>query len=384
MLRSCEVKMCLSLIVFSLLVSIARGEEVEGRPFQLIINEINADSPKSRNGKFDFIELKSFLNGEASSVQMENLQLYGITTSTSDSKDAWIELVIDLSGFSTNRKGFFSVGGLGVTNKGVIPVTNECVKFRERFVPHNKNNRWNFLNTGSSDYLKALIIVEAGNEERLTLSEKNPSIKITANLKQFIASKLIDIVVYGYRAPYDKCNLFEELCPQLINRKYVLREIDAQKNDYSLNRCTPVTIAIVPERFKLGTPTPAKDNDCSGAHYIFEDHMIEVQTLLPQMEGHDADPGYYQQVEYWNTTSQCSGYYPSSSYHSTTQILMEQSVQDAMLGSANDVCTEQMLMPNGLETVQSLYQANDKRQQIGAIGTDYSIDYEWSTEKYFK
>ena len=53
------------------------------------------------------------------------------------------------------------------------------------------------------------------------------------------------------------------------NKPYILNEYDTKKlGDISLNRCTPLRDAFQPSGYKLGKPTPNKENDCSGPHFI--------------------------------------------------------------------------------------------------------------------
>jgi len=63
----------------------------------------------------------------------------------------------------------------------------------------------------------------------------------------------------------------------------VLREFDVPlslASDYSVNRCTIETIPILPEKFKLGKPTPGADNDCTGIKFVIEKQIIELVSPL--------------------------------------------------------------------------------------------------------
>lgn len=90
----------------------------------------------------------------------------------------------------------------------------------------------------------------------------------------------MDLVVYGRRAPSDSCGLFLDLYPDFDNRRYALREIDSSESgrDNSISRCTIQTDGFLPEKFKLGKPTPGAENDCSGTHFIWEEHLRSTSS----------------------------------------------------------------------------------------------------------
>jgi len=76
----------------------------------------------------------------------------------------------------------------------------------------------------------------------------------------------VDMVVYGRRATSERCQIFEKLHQNFVNKAYVLREFDIPESlkDYSLNRCTIDTSPFLPEKFKIGQRTPGAENDCTG------------------------------------------------------------------------------------------------------------------------
>ena len=113
-------------------------------------------------------------------------------------------------------------------------------------------SRKKILNLGTDDFLPdgnsiiwgmALLFV-AGRRTTppLELSESDPVLKLHNNkaLVRLIEDHLVDLVVWGQNAPTDRCDIFEELAPQLVKPlrlNYVLREFSFQ-GDLSLNRCT--------------------------------------------------------------------------------------------------------------------------------------------------
>lgn len=107
------------------------------------------------------------------------------------------------------------------------------------------------------------------------------------------------MVVYERRAAFDQCELFSDLFPDYENRKYVLREIDDDDHDvdYTLNRCALETNGFVTEKFKLGKPTPADENDCSGGDFILEEHLLEVKNPIQNISYSEEDDEILEQTD---------------------------------------------------------------------------------------
>ncbi len=130
-------------------------------------------------------------------------------------------------------------------------------------------------------YGLALLFCEQ-KPDMLRLSQHEKFIKITPEIRSFLKSNIIDLVVYGTMAETDRCLIFEELCQDFViplKRQYMIREINPENIDLSINRCTLRTSGFLPESFRLGQPTPGERNDCTGEPLILEDESImqEVQ-----------------------------------------------------------------------------------------------------------
>lgn len=63
----------------------------------------------------------------------------------------------------------------------------------------------------------------------LALNSEQPFIKIDQNIR--ITTNLVNMVVYGRKAPYDHCEIFTELCTEFKDQQYVLREFDNTQID---------------------------------------------------------------------------------------------------------------------------------------------------------
>lgn len=60
---------------------------------------------------------------------------------------------------------------------------------------------------------------------------------------------------------------------------------------------------FLPEKFKLGQPTPGAENDCSRPHFILGDHLIEA---VPPVISNQDYPSEEIQDETTEAESQCS------------------------------------------------------------------------------
>lgn len=93
----------------------------------------------------------------------------------------------------------------------------------------------------------------------------------------------------------DKCRLFETIDTDFVNKKYTLREFpnNIEKADISLNRCAHEGLGFLPEKFKLGNPTPGGENDCMGPNFILGDIIVSiippVHTQIHGIIEHDYD-----------------------------------------------------------------------------------------------
>jgi hypothetical protein len=197
-------------------------------------------------------------------------------------------------------------------------VTDSNIKFRRKFQTFDGQPTLDsFINNGRK-YLNAIVLVynkEGTPLADLELTNKKPYIKLDIKFRQIIKDNLVDMVVYGGKAPFEKCNSFEDLAPVLFGRQYNLREFNLENADLSLNRCTLKTDAIVPESFKLGSITPGTENDCNGIHFIMEDYAMELFPRVPNVASpeneENLDPNApqtcwsrYENELYWNTPTE--------------------------------------------------------------------------------
>lgn len=233
----------------------------------VFINEINVNDPQ-RPEKNEFIELKT----ECDDMSLRGYKLIGIKAGKRQNSPASIILVATL--WNEKFKGnIYTIGGINV-DKSDIKVTSDYIKFRQSWnVKSNLMSITNFLDNGIEDIYAIGILYKKDDAMSSIQLEKNKNtIIIDEKLNVFLKNNLIDLLVYSEKCDRDRCNIFEELQPAFAKKKYTLREFNF-KNDISLNRCTIETDGFIPEKFRIGKPTPGFENDCSGVYFVLKDRI---------------------------------------------------------------------------------------------------------------
>ena len=129
----------------------------------------------------------------------------------------------------------------------------------------------------------AIMLIFSKNEYHLPeITKERPYVKLFDNppLMRYLQDSLVDMVVYGRRAPTDRCHIFEDIYPGFIGKRYILREYDTEGGSLSLNRCEDTQmIGFQPSTWQLGVPSPGRRNPCdSGFNPILENHLDELQV----------------------------------------------------------------------------------------------------------
>lgn len=347
---------------------------------RLLINELNSGSPGNL-GKNNFLEFTSYCGGDRTSIPLQGFKVIGISTGTTHANQITIDLVINMWNMKTNENGMLTIGGPNVPNVDVR-IPNAYVRFRNEF-QKNQKTLFSFLSTANKNlHAIAILYSEKNPIPEITLSAKQPFIKIDNDLKELIKSNLMDMVVYGRRAPFDNCELFLDLYPKFTNRKYVLREIDDENQniDYTLNRCAIETCGFIPEKFKLGKPTPAAENDCSGIHFILEEHLLDVTSPLQDVGNPNEES---EDVSMDQNTAQCSSSQATSQYSSAKISVINEEIARRMSEDQNDDCVALDLSADGADIAVELNVENQRKRKISDTA-DYSEEFEWETKKYFQ
>lgn len=368
-----EIKMTFSNVFIIILVSLAFVQiECADNKYEVFINEVNINDPRKPERR-EFIELRST---SKNSITLQGYKLIGISGGVHADAVPVIELVITLWNQHINANGFFTVGGSDV-NGADLRIPSGYIKFRNNFITGTITN---FLINGNKN-INAIGLLYGRQESfrDIVLTKQKNHIPLDGKMKALLKQHLVDMVVYSKMYDSNRCDIYEEIYPQFVGRKYVLREFNAVDVDYTLNRCASESLGFRPEKFKIGKPTPGADNDCSGAHYIVEDRILDI---MPSINTHVLYPADHEQppVSYepcCSTNIERTEYY----MHSSDKILL--SIQTESEAAQADACTPHMLNPYGGNIAHQIDQANNRKRRISAI-RDYSEEFEWKTNKYFK
>lgn len=361
---------------------LANSTNIELPPCTLVINEINSDDP-AYFGKSDFLELISYCNGVQKPTYLQGYKIIGISTGTAQSNKMTVELVINLWNNRTNENGFLTVAGPNVKNADSY-VPNTSVNYRNKY-QRNQQTMDRFLKTGNKDLQAIAVLYSKGSLPQFTISPSQTFITLNEELKNVIKDNIVDLIVYGRRAPYDSCELFLDLYPDYTNRKYVLREFDIAKKqrEITLNRCTLETCGFLPEKFKLGNPTPGGENDCSGTHFILEEHLISITPGLQDKSFNLEDTEMNEASLFNEDTAQCTSSQTTSQYLSSRIGTIEDVVEERINADRDNECTSLDLDSDGASTTNELNIENRRKRKI-SDSFDYSEEFEWETTKYFR
>lgn len=178
------------------------------------------------------------------------------------------------------------------------------VNYRSGFNPTQNQLLSNFL---ANTNIRAIgLIYDVGNPfPEFTLTKKQPFIKITDQIIDQLKKHLIDLVIYAQKKECDKCDLFEIIHEEFGTQDYTLRGFVTKrdKSDISLNRCAIESAGFLPSKFKLGNPTPGKENDCGGPRFILKEHITDVIASVNQNASYPDD---FDDLEGAGCSNQCS------------------------------------------------------------------------------
>lgn len=289
-----------------------------------------------------------------------------------------------------NKNGFFVIGGPKVRDAD-INIPDAMIKFPGSFSTIRMHTMSNFLLNAQKEIRAIGLLYERSNPFKdFVLSDKTRVIKLDENLIKILKKNLIDLFVYGGdsdRSRCDKCELIERIHSDYIGRKYVLREIETNtaNRDVSLNRCAMEKFGFLPEMFKLGDPTPGKENDCTGPRFILEDNIFESTSATIDLEENN-DEFEYQSCSGQSQSQQasgCSSSIPPSEYSQITVQSLATCVAQLNATSTTNECTNLLLNPDEDDTIIELEQANKRKRSI-SVDTDYSEEHEWTSTKFFR
>lgn len=242
-----------------------------------------------------------------------------------------------------------------------------------------------FFNKNNVDLHGIAVVYKKGYPfPELVLSSRKPLITINEDIQSLIKLNLVDLVVYGKKAPYDNCELFTNLCDDYANKQYILREFDNSEGkgkDRTLNRCSFDGIPFSPEKFKLGAPTPGGENDCSGAYFFLDQHLF-ASTSSNLNKAFDAD-----NIDDNNSildeinSPHCTSSFDASVYQNIDDNVIDAIIEEEALTATKSSCSSLNL---GADSGNIANEADNLKKRKRRLSETAEEDEEWETTKYFK
>lgn len=138
---------------------------------------------------------------------------------------------------------------------------------------------------------------------------------------------------------------------------FVGKQIEPKKV-VSLNRCAVESSGFLPEKFKIGNPTPGKANDCTGPHILLE-NIVPANVYSDDFDDTEEASCSLQ------PTSACAANQSDENIEEEIRMLNETAVKDT--------CTISMSYPDGANIASNINQENARKRQI-SVANDYSMD----------
>lgn len=380
------------LVVSTILVQImCQGDDksdVNDDECKLLINEINMGSPSHLKTQ-DFVELKMTCHSERKSNSLQGYKVIGISAGP-DTKDPTkqamaIDFVANLWNEKLKNNDFFTIGSANVPNVDLSSKSN-LLKYRGKLTG-NSNSMISFLSIGNmaNTHLHAIAVLYKKGYAfpELVITQEKAFLYINDNIQELIKENLIDLVVYTRKAPFETCEFFTRLHENFINKHYVLREFDNNKKnkDRSLNRCADDGKAFTPERFKLGSPTPGRENDCSGIHFFLEQILPEindpVQNVVTVPDDVDEFDFTFEQTD----SPKCTSSDHASVYENLPDDKIEEVIEHQSQIASTSSCTAINLPVNSGNVADEADRMN-QRKRLQNPTLNYEGD--WETTQYFK
>lgn len=136
-----------------------------------------------------------------------------------------------------------------------------------------------------------------------------------------------------------------------------------RKIDRTLNRCAFGRNAFIPGKFKLGSPSPGKENDCSGANFLIEQHFPESQNT---------DAG--------EDTDSCIN---NAAFDHVSDELIEMAIQKEFKAANINQCSSLLLGPEDGNIADEIDRSNGRKRRLSQL-TNYEEVNEWESSNEFR
>lgn len=355
---------------------------------KVVINEVNTGSPE-RLKKKDFIELKMICTDDSKAKKkLQGYKLVGISAGEALSgniQQVTIDLVVNLWNSKINERNLFTIGADGVQNID-MNTKSSYLSCRTTFSGNTQTIN-SFLNKGDKHiHAIALLYKNAYNFPEIVLTEKNTFINIDEKMQELIKSNLVDLVVYARKAPYDNCRIFTKMIDEYINKDYILREFDNNQKsgiDRSLNRCSFDDTSFIPEKFKLGAPTPGEENDCTGAHFLLEKHLPVLTNMQFNKAFDDDNTDNIDEISEMNDSPQCSASIDASTFENIPDDAIEKEIVKETEAASINQCSALNLGTDSGNLADELDRMNRRKRRLSET-TNYEETNEWETTNKFQ
>lgn len=297
-----------------------------------------------------------------------------------------VELMVDVWGLSTNEDGFFLIGGKDVKNAQLkLPEGEDRIIFRHET---KQPPITNWLKNGNKG-AKAIVLIYKKNHkfDEIVLTNSVSAIPLNEKILAIIKNHLVDMVAYAELAPAERCNIFERIQPSFKNSDYMLREMDHNFIDNSLNRCSAGKTGCIPEKFKIGERTPGAENDCNGASAYFTyqseasgsglslTHNVRTAPIR-ESEIEDDDVIMDEDAD----AGQCTSALGKSFYINVDQSKVSKRISSIRQTAKHDKCSDSLSSPHRGNDISEVARLN-KRKRIE--DPENFEELEWETKKYF-
>lgn len=360
---------------FYLLTTILLLNESVSEKCVTVINEVNTGSPGALK-KSDSIELKMICENNAEGKNLQGYKLIGLSVQSGKTVQTLIiDFVVNLWNSKVGENSMFTIGAADLPRTN-MKMNSDYVTFRNKFTANSKTLHTFFNRDESHLHGIALLYKQNHAFPQLVLNAKNPTTHVNSEIEQLIKSNLVDLVVYGRKSPYDNCKTFIKLYSDYDLKGFILREFDnnllRNEKDRTLNRCSLDRSTFIPEKFKLGSPTPGLENDCTGPNFFLEHHL---STLTDPLQSVPLD---LDEID----TPQCSSSQVVDMYQSISDTTIEEKVSEESERSQKSGCSALNLESDG-NIADELDRTQRRKRKLSGT-TNYAEELEWETLSHFQ